>query len=172
VIELLDRKPAELSLGRTDERATKMATMGGDYVRTLTSAGAYKPGQGNWARLGTLAVLILAVLGGAYAWTRTTSNTSNAVKYGVPAVVGAALGWAAYRLIHWPRYADFLITTESEMNKVSWPSRQEVKTSTIVVLVLAIFLAIFLSTVDWLWQWILYHIHILEFRSGFLGDSG
>jgi len=100
------------------------------------------------------------------------SGSSPVVRYGVPSVVGALLAWAAYRLIHWPRYADFLITTESEMNKVSWPSRQEVKTSTIVVLILAIFLAIFLSTVDWLWQWILYHIHILEFRSGFLGDSG
>src|SRR5690349_6046621 len=149
-----------------------MATMGGDYVRTLASAGSYKSGQGNWARLGTLAVLLLGVLGASYSWTRTMSTSTTAVKYGVPVVLGVAMAWAAYRLIHWPRYADFLITTESEMNKVSWPSRQEVKTSTIVVLILSIFLAIFLSTVDWLWQVILYNIHILEFRSGFLGDSG
>lgn len=149
-----------------------MATMSGDYMRTLATFSAYKPGQGNWARLGTLAVIVLAILAGGYAWSRTMANSSLAVKYGVPSVVGAALVWAAYRLIHWPRYADFLITTESEMNKVSWPSRQEVKTSTIVVLILAIFLAIFLSTVDWLWQWILYNIHILEFRSSFMGDSG
>jgi len=146
--------------------------MGGDYIRTLTSIAAYKPGQGNWARLGTLAVLMVGVLGASYSWTRTTANSTLPIKYGVPVVLGGALAWAAYRLIHWPRYADFLITTESEMNKVSWPSRQEVKTSTIVVLILAIFLAIFLSTVDWLWQLILYNIHILEFRSGFLGDSG
>jgi len=149
-----------------------MATMSGDFVRTLSSTGAYKSGQGNWARLGTFAVIMLGILAGGYAWSRTMSGSSPVVRYGVPSVVGALLAWAAYRLIHWPRYADFLITTESEMNKVSWPSRQEVKTSTIVVLILAIFLAIFLSTVDWLWQWILYHIHILEFRSGFLGDSG
>jgi preprotein translocase subunit SecE len=149
-----------------------MATMGGDYVRTLTSTAPYKPGQGSWARLGTLAVLIVGVLAGAYAWTRTTAGSTPAVKYGVPAVFGGLLIWAGYRLIHWPRYADFLITTESEMNKVSWPSRQEVKTSTIVVLILSIFLAIFLSTVDWLWQVILYNINILEFTSSFLGDSG
>jgi len=149
-----------------------MASMGGDYVKTLTSTAAYKPGQGNWARMGTLAVLIVAVLGAAYAYTRTVPNASPPIKYGVPAVLGAMIGWASYRLINWPRYADFLITTESEMNKVSWPSRQEVKTSTIVVLVLAIFLAIFLSSVDWIWQWILYKIHIIEFRSGYFGDSG
>ena len=41
-----------------------------------------------------------------------------------------------------------------------------------MTLILAIFLAIFLSTVDWVWQWILYNIHILEFRSSFMGDSG
>jgi len=149
-----------------------MATMGGDYLRTLTSIGSYKPGQGNWARLGTLAVLLVGVLGASYSWSRTTGNSTTFVKYGVPGVAGALMAWAAYRLIHWPRYADFLITTESEMNKVSWPSRQEVKTSTVVVLILSIFLAIFLSTVDWVWQLILYNIHILEFRSAFLGDSG
>jgi preprotein translocase subunit SecE len=149
-----------------------MATMGGDYVRTLTSTAAYKPGQGSWARLGTLAVLMIGVLAAAYSWTRTTASSSAGVKYGIPLVVGGAMAWAAYRLIHWPRYADFLITTESEMNKVSWPSRQEVKTSTIVVLILSIFLAIFLSTVDWIWQFILYNIRILEFTSSFLGDSG
>ena len=149
-----------------------MATMGGDYMRTLTSTAAYKPGQGSWARLGTLAVLMVGVLAGSYAWTRTFASSSNGFKYGMPVVLGGLLAWAAYRLIHWPRYADFLITTESEMNKVSWPSRQEVKTSTVVVLILSIFLAIFLSTVDWIWQFILYNIRILEFTSGFLGDSG
>jgi len=149
-----------------------MASMTGDYWRTLTSMAPYKQGQGNWARLGTLAVIIVGVLGAGYAWTRTFPSSTPPIKYGVPAVVGALLVWAAYRLIHWPRYADFLITTESEMNKVSWPSRQEVRMSTIVVLFLSIFLAIFLSTVDWLWQFILYKIHILEFRSSFLGDSG
>jgi preprotein translocase subunit SecE len=149
-----------------------MALLGGDFGRTLASATPYKPGQGNWARLGTFALLVLAVVAAGYSWSRTMAGSSTAVKYGVPAVAGALFIWAAYRLIHWPRYADFLITTESEMNKVSWPSRQEVKTSTIVVLILSGFLAIFLSSVDWIWQWILYHINILEFRSSVLGDSG
>jgi preprotein translocase subunit SecE len=149
-----------------------MALLGGELGRTLRSTTPYKPGQGSWARLGTLAVLYIILLAGGYSWSRLNATSPPLVKYGIPAVVGAILAWAAYRLIHWPRYADFLITTESEMNKVSWPSRQEVKTSTIVVLVLSAFLAVFLSTVDWLWQWILYLIDILEFRSSFLGDSG
>jgi len=149
-----------------------MATLTGDYVRTLTTATPYKSGQGSWARLGTFAVLVLAILAAIYSYTRTFAGANPAIKYGLPTALGAVAGWAAYRLVHWPRYADFLITTESEINKVSWPSRQEVRMSTIVVLVLAIFLAIFLSAVDWIWQWILYHIHILEFRSGYFGDSG
>jgi preprotein translocase subunit SecE len=149
-----------------------MAILSGEYGRTLTSVTPYKPGQGTWARMGTLAVLLLGIVAAYYAWSRTYAQSSLAVKYILPAVFGALIGWAMYRLIHWPRYADFLITTESEMNKVSWPTWQEVKTSTIVVLVLSIFMALFLSAVDWIWQFILYHIGILEFRSSFLGDSG
>src|SRR5262245_61550691 len=103
-----------------------MAALTGDYVRTLTTATPYKPGQGSWARLGTLAVLIFAILAAIYSYTRTVPGANLAVKYGLPTLLGAIAGWAVYRLVHWPRYADFLITTESEMNKVSWPSRQEV----------------------------------------------
>ena len=149
-----------------------MAILSGDFGKTLTSATAYKPGQGTWARMGTLAVMLLAILAAGYSWSRVTVQSGPFLKYVLPAVLGALIGWTMYRLIHWPRYADFLITTESEMNKVSWPSWQEVKVSTIVVLILTIFLAIFLSTVDWLWQLLLYAIRILEVRSSFLGDSG
>ena len=33
--------------------------------------------------------------------------------------------WLGYRLVNIPRFADFLIAVEAEMNKVSWPSRGE-----------------------------------------------
>ena len=49
--------------------------------------------------------------------------------------------WFGWRLINWGTFADFLISVEAEMAKVSWPGRAELKSSTIVVLVVFLFLA-------------------------------
>lgn len=37
----------------------------------------------------------------------------------------------------------------SEMGKVNWPSRDELKTSTIIVLVVTIIFAVFIGAFDW-----------------------
>lgn len=37
----------------------------------------------------------------------------------------------------------------SEMSKVSWPSRDELKRSTIVVLIVTIIFAVFIGSFDW-----------------------
>lgn len=49
--------------------------------------------------------------------------------------------WFGYRLVHWVTFADFLISVEAEMAKVSWPGKGEIRSSTIVVLVVFVFLA-------------------------------
>ena len=48
--------------------------------------------------------------------------------------------WFGWRLINWETFADFLISVEAEMAKVSWPSQQELKSATIVVLIVFLFL--------------------------------
>ena len=49
--------------------------------------------------------------------------------------------WFGYRLVHWITFADFLISVEGEMAKVSWPSKPELRSATIVVLAVFFFLA-------------------------------
>ena len=49
--------------------------------------------------------------------------------------------WFGYRLVNWTTFADFLIAVEGEMAKVSWPSKAELRSSTIVVLTVFFFLA-------------------------------
>jgi preprotein translocase SecE subunit len=49
--------------------------------------------------------------------------------------------WFGYRLINWTTFGDFLISVEGEMAKVSWPGKAELRSSTIVVLVVFMFLA-------------------------------
>ena len=49
--------------------------------------------------------------------------------------------WFGYRLVHWTTFADFLISVEGEMAKVSWPSKGELRSATFVVLTLFFLLA-------------------------------
>jgi preprotein translocase SecE subunit len=63
--------------------------------------------------------------------------------------------WVAYRLVNHPTFADFLIATEAEMNKVSWTPRRRLIQDTIVVLTTVLILTLFLFVVDVFWGWLL-----------------
>ena len=49
--------------------------------------------------------------------------------------------WFGYRLVNWEMFADFLISVEGEMAKVSWPGNAELRSSTIVVLTVFLLLS-------------------------------
>jgi len=49
--------------------------------------------------------------------------------------------WFGYRLVQWVTFADFLVSVEGEMAKVSWPSKGELRSATFVVLTLFFLLA-------------------------------
>ena len=57
----------------------------------------------------------------------------------------------AYRQFNRPKTADFLIETENELkNKVTWPSRKEEVSASIVVVVTVLILSVFIFGVDYL----------------------
>jgi len=76
-------------------------------------------------------------------------------KYTVPILLFALTVWVAYRAVNMPAFAEFLIATEAEMNKVSWSSRRRLAQDTVVVLVCTVFMALFLLFVDLFWGWLL-----------------
>ncbi len=69
----------------------------------------------------------------------------------MPLLLGVALFWLAWRVVNWPTFADFLIATEAEMNKVSWTTRRRLVQDTVVVLVTVALLTTFLFVVDIVW---------------------
>lgn len=69
----------------------------------------------------------------------------------IPILLGVVSLWVAWRVVNWPNFADFLIATEAEMNKVSWTTRRRLVQDTIVVLVTVFLLTAFLFLVDILW---------------------
>jgi preprotein translocase subunit SecE len=76
-------------------------------------------------------------------------------QYILPALVVAVGGWVAFRAVNMPRFADFLIAVEAEMNKVSWPTRAELFRSSVVVLITIFVLAAVLFAYDVFWRYLL-----------------
>lgn len=77
------------------------------------------------------------------------------VQFTVPLLVIAASLWLAWRLVNMPMFADFLIATEAELNKVSWTTQKRLVQDTIVVLVTVLLMSVFLFGMDWTWKVVL-----------------
>lgn len=116
---------------------------------SLTSV--YKPGQGKWVRWGT-AVTVLLMAGFGIHWIVKRIPPINTLHSGIQAGIAVVLSIAAILFALWlinrPKQAEFMILTESEMRKVSWPSRQTVSGSTKVVIFLTLLFAALLFLVD------------------------
>jgi preprotein translocase SecE subunit len=74
------------------------------------------------------------------------------VQFTVPLLILAASIWFAWRIVNLPVFADFLIATEAEINKVSWTTRKRLVQDTIVVLVTVVLMAGFLFSTDIVWK--------------------
>ena len=57
------------------------------------------------------------------------------------------------------RLAEFLREVRAEMSKISWPSREELREQTVVVIITVAILTVFIGVVDqifnWLWRLLL-----------------
>lgn len=125
----------------------------------------YRKGQGSvarWIAYGIAGALV--VFGafrlyaninrpGRFVWVEDLPLLGSLSLFKVVAVAVCLLGFLA---VHWalnrPKTTDLLIDTETEMRKVSWPSRAEVKNATIVVVVVTCILGIALFAFDWMLQ--------------------
>ena len=135
----------------------------GSFWQELSSAKLYKRTQGLLARRLTAVALCLLIAVGAYTMSQgMLSGQSQPVRIGVPLAITIVSAWVIFRLINWPTFADFLISVEGEMKKVSWASFDELVRATIVVLSTMFFLGIVLFTYDTLWAKILSMIGVLQ----------
>jgi preprotein translocase SecE subunit len=84
------------------------------------------------------------------------------LRFTVPILLTLGALWIGYRVVNYPAFADFLIATEAELNKVSWTTRKRLVQDTIVVLVTVILLTVFLFLVDQLWARVLTRIGVVQ----------
>ena len=92
---------------------------------------------------------IVAMIGSG-AWLLSARADTELHRYVTPLAILAAGAWAAFRIVNMPRFADFLISVETEMNKVSWPSRGELYRASLVVIVVIFLLVAVLFAYDFL----------------------
>jgi preprotein translocase SecE subunit len=138
------------------------------------TAATYKPNQGKLVRRFTMIGLL--GLAGCGVWTLLNHHTLDTmgkdwvihlpfvntsltllrdIKFTVPILLAAVTFWLSYRVVHMPTFAEFLIATEGELNKVAWPTRKSLIQDTIVVLATVVLFTVFLFVVDIAWGKIL-----------------
>lgn len=123
------------------------------FVEELFRMDFYKRNQGRMARqLTALALGLLVLFGVSSLVAGPLQMADKPVQFGVPAVICAVFGWIIFRVVNFPKFADFLISVQAEMDKVTWPSWNEVYRATIVTLVVMFFLGFLLFAYDWFWQ--------------------
>jgi preprotein translocase SecE subunit len=79
----------------------------------------------------------------------------NEAKFFVPLLIACSTLWVAWRAVNVPSFAEFLIATEAEMNKVSWTPKKRLAQDTVVVLTTLLIMTLFLLVVDVFWGWLL-----------------
>jgi preprotein translocase SecE subunit len=131
----------------------------------------YKPDQGVYARGTTFWVLLaFAYVAGmrfnywVQGWGDWPNNqiTDNVPVLGFPLTpsflmgVGlfALLTFAIWKVVNHAKLANLLIDTETEMKKVTWPSFQDSKQASIVVIGCVLFMLVFLFFADMILNWL------------------
>lgn len=130
----------------------------------------YKRGQGKWARYIGAASAGALIIYGCYSLHNYLNGGSlrEVILFTVPGVdlnvnvpfivsfvLFAALSIVLYVLLNKAKMADFLIETELEMKKISWPGKSELVGSSAIVIVTVVVLALVIMAFDFTVQWVM-----------------
>ena len=129
------------------------AVAANSLVGEIFQVGLYKPNQGRITRQATCGTIWIGVVLGSWRLQQAMYEFDY-WQFVIPMGLIVVGLWSSYRLVNYPRFADFLIAVEAEMNKVSWPSRPELIRSSIVVIFVIFFMAMVLFGYDLLWRFL------------------
>ena len=123
------------------------------FSATLVSSGLYKRNQGRLVRqLTAIGMVAIAIFGAYSLYNVLPIGMSAGMQKGIAVAVMVICTWLSYRVVNFPRFADFLISVEAEVGKVTWATWDQLWRSTAVVIVLMVFLSFLLLAFDVLWQ--------------------
>ena len=109
----------------------------------------YKRGQGYYTRLwSALGAVAIVTIGCYVLWGKLAVYNNPWVEALVPAAICFGFGLLIFWLVNKPSVADFMISAEGEVKKVSWSSRLEVAVSTVIVICVVAIMAVVLWATD------------------------
>ncbi len=133
------------------------------FSATLVSSSLYKRNQGRLVRqLTAIGMLAIAIFGAYSLYNVLPLSMSPGMQKGIAVAVVLISGWLAYRVVNFPRFADFLISVEAEIGKVTWATWDQLWRSTAVVIVIMFLLSLLLLAFDVIWQWFFRLINFLQ----------
>lgn len=141
--------------------AKQKETTVNSVLKELLTVEIYKRSQGRYTRQGTAIALGVVAALGCYRLFGTLAG-AGVWQYVAPAAILLISLWLSFRVVCIPRFADFLIATEAEMNKVSWPSWSELIRGSAVVLVTIFAMAAVLFGYDLAWYWLLRWLEVIQ----------
>ena len=144
--------------------AKDTASQGG-YWSELLRAGLYKPNQGRVVRqltfVGATILTLLSVYQIAHMdlwrWLfgmMGGDTLRDGSHWFMMILLGFVGVWVCFRTVNYPKFADFLIAVEAEMNKVSWPTKSELWKASLVVIFVIFAMAALLFLFDIVWTYV------------------
>jgi preprotein translocase subunit SecE len=127
----------------------------GAFFQEMWRIGIYKRSQGRITRQVTFAALAITIALGLLRLGTILVKYGPLWQFALPGLLLLGGLWVCYRAVNVPGFADFLIAVEAEMNKVSWPTRQELFRASSVVLIVIFSLAFILAVYDIFWKMLL-----------------
>jgi preprotein translocase subunit SecE len=119
----------------------------------------YKRGQGYYTRLITALASFTIVAIGSFVLFRKLGVVGNPwIEIFVPVGVCAGFTLLIFWIVNKPKLADFMIAAEGEIKKVSWASRAEIISSTMVVIGVVILMSSLLFLADLFFKFVMIEV--------------
>lgn len=122
----------------------------------------YKRGQGYYTRLCTALASFAITAIGSYVLFQKLSVVGNPwIEIFVPVGVCAAFTLLIFWIVNKPKIADFMIAAEGEIKKVSWASRPEIISSTMVVISVVVLMSTLLFLADLFFMFVMQKVLVI-----------
>lgn len=138
------------------------------FLGNLFSGAMFKRNQGRLVRRLTAIAIAAVVLYGCWSlstWVEnspSTADLSRSAQMAIPTAIALAGIWFAFRVVNYPPFANFLVSVEAEMDKVSWADWDYLKRAAAVVVCTMVFLGVVLAVFDFLWFQLFTAIKVLD----------
>jgi len=101
------------------------------FLNELFSLRIHKRTQGKLVRQVTAYAIAAVVAIGAYTMSQGwLSDQRPEIRLGIPVALTLIGAWVAFRLVNYVPFAEFLISVEAEMERVSWSGKDELYRAT------------------------------------------